>query len=154
MSVRKLPSGTRGARPIPKLISRVVLPLMLRAHRRNGDRFNGMDLLYLGTVGARSGERRTSPVARFDEGDGGWYVVASAGGAARHPGWYHNIVAHPEQVTAEVSGVRHRVRVEQLEGAEYDRVWTRITTLAPDFRGYRERTDRSIPVLRLVPLDR
>jgi hypothetical protein len=45
------------------------------------------------------------------------------------------------------------VRVAQLEGEQYDRVWARITTEAPSFRGYREKTDRSIPVLRLTPLD-
>jgi deazaflavin-dependent oxidoreductase (nitroreductase family) len=153
MSVRKPPSGTRGARPVPKLLGRLLTPVMVRLHRRSGDRFAGMDLLYLTTVGARSGERRTAPVARFDDGEGGWYVVASAAGAARHPGWYHNIAADPEQVWAEVSGARHRVRVDQLQGAEHARVWARITARSPNFRGYEEKTDRAIPVLRLTPLD-
>jgi hypothetical protein len=37
--------------------------------------------------GARSGASGTTPVARFDDGEGGWIIVASAGGAAQHPGW-------------------------------------------------------------------
>jgi deazaflavin-dependent oxidoreductase (nitroreductase family) len=79
-----------------------------------------MNLLYLTTTGAHSGRQRTTPVARFDDGAGGWYVVASAGGSASHPDWYHNLAAHPDQVWAEVGRAKRRVRVEQLSGAERD----------------------------------
>jgi len=152
MSVQKPPVGTRGTRTPPRLLGKLVLPLMMRIHRRSGDRFGGMDLLYLTTLGARSGELRTTPVARFDDGGGGWIVVASAGGAAGHPGWYHNIAANPEQVWAEVSGTKHHVDVEQLEGELRDRVWALITERAPRFDGYLAKTDRQLPVLRLTPV--
>src|SRR5881227_2386182 len=84
MAVQKLPTGTRGGRKPPALLAKILSPLLMRLHRRSGDRFNGMDLLYLTTVGAKSGQRRTNPVTRFDDGDG-WIVVASAGGTAQHP---------------------------------------------------------------------
>ena len=116
MPVDRLPGGTRGARTPPKRLLAVLMPIMEWFHRRSGDRFRGSDLLYLTTIGARTGERRTNPVARFDDGKGGWLVVASFGGAARHPGWYHNIAAHPDGVRVEVRGVTHRVEAEQLEG--------------------------------------
>ena len=151
MSIQKLPSGTRGPGGPPRLIAKLVLPLMMRVHRRQGDTFSGMDLLYLTTVGARSGEERTAPVARFDDGQGGWVVVASAGGARQHPGWYHNITAHPDRVWAEVGGTRHRVSVDQLEGEARERAWARIVERAPRFGGYETKTDRQIPVLRLTP---
>jgi deazaflavin-dependent oxidoreductase (nitroreductase family) len=153
MSMDTLPSGTHGARTPPRLLSKIIGPLMLRVHRRSGDRFNGMDLLYLTTVGARSGERRTTPVARFDDGAGGWFVVASAGGTARHPGWYHNVVAHPDQVWAEVSGANRRVDVEQLEGETRDRTWALVTERSPGFKAYETKTDRQLPILRLTPED-
>jgi len=127
------------------------MPLMLRMHRRSGDRFSGMDLIYLTTVGARSGQSRSTAVARFDDGQGGWLVVASAGGAAQHPAWYHNIAAHPDQVTAEVAGARHQVRVEQLEGGTRDQAWATITGQAPRFSTYLDKTDRKLPLLRLTP---
>jgi deazaflavin-dependent oxidoreductase (nitroreductase family) len=152
MPIEKLPSGTRGARLPPRALLRFLQPLMLRIHRRTGDRFRGGDLVYLTTVGARSGERRTTPVARFDDGAGGWVVVASFGGAARHPGWYHNIAAHPDQVWAEVSGTSHRVEVEQLSGEARERAWAEVTARAPSFLGYVENTDRELPVLRLTPV--
>jgi deazaflavin-dependent oxidoreductase (nitroreductase family) len=151
MALDKPPSGTRGARTPPRLLGRVMMPLMLRIHRRSGDRFSGMDLVYLTTVGARSGQSRTTPVARFDDGQGGWFVVASAGGAAQHPAWYHNIAAHPDQVTAEVAGTRHRVRVEQLDGDIRDQAWASITTRAPRFGTYLDKTDRQLPILHLTP---
>jgi deazaflavin-dependent oxidoreductase (nitroreductase family) len=151
MSVQKLPAGTRGTRRAPRFLGKLMMPLMIRIHRRGGDTFQGMDLLYLTTVGAKSGERRTTPVARFDDGGGGWVVVASAGGTAGHPGWYHNIVAHPDQVSAEVAGTSHKVTVEQLEGEAREKAWAVVVARAPRFDGYTTKTDRVIPVLRLTP---
>jgi deazaflavin-dependent oxidoreductase (nitroreductase family) len=153
MSVEKLPGGTRGSRQPPGWLGKIMMPMMMRVHRRQGDRFQGQELLYLTTVGAKSGERRTNPVVRFDDGAGGWVVVASAGGTANHPGWYHNIVAHPDQVQAEVSGRTHKVTVEQLEGAGREQAWTTVVSLSPRFEGYTEKTDRVLPVLRLTPVD-
>jgi hypothetical protein len=54
-------------------------------------------------------------------------------------------------VWAEVAGVTHHVEAEQLAGAEHDAAWKAITEEQPSFAGYRDRTDRHIPVLRLTP---
>lgn len=151
MSVQKLPSGTRGPRKPPGLLGKLLTPLMIRAHRRKGDHFQEMDLLYLTTVGAKSGQTRTVPVSRYDDGQGGWYVVASAGGSRQHPGWYHNMVAHPDQVWAEVGGTKRRVAVEQLDGPARDAAWEQVTAASPRFTGYAQKTDRSLPILRLTP---
>lgn len=153
MPVEKLPGGTRGTRQPPGWLARIMMPVMMRIHRRQGDRFQGQDLLYLTTVGAKSGERRTNPVARFDDGGGGWIVVASAGGTANHPGWYHNIVAHPDQVQAEVEGRTHHVTADQLDGEARERAWAAVVSASPRFGGYTEKTDRVLPVLRLTPVD-
>ena len=151
MPIEKLPGGTRGARMPPKALLRLLMPTMERFHRRRGDRFRGGDLAYLTTIGAKTGRRRTNPVARFDHPSGGWLVVASFGGAARHPGWYHNIAAHPDQVWVEVRGVTHRVEAEQLEGPAYEAAWAHVTARSPSFLDYLDKTDRRLPVLRLVP---
>jgi deazaflavin-dependent oxidoreductase (nitroreductase family) len=153
MSVQKLPGGTRGTRQPPGWLFKIMKPVMMRIHRRQGDTFQGQHLLYLTTIGAKSGESRTNPVARFDDGGGGWIIVASAGGMAKHPGWYHNIVAHPDQVQAEVEGKRYRVTVDQLEGEARDRAWAVVVRDSPRFGGYTEKTDRVLPVLRLTPVE-
>lgn len=152
MAVTKLPPGTYGARQPPA--SNPVVKLMARAmawwHRRRGDRFLDMDLLYLTTVGAKTGQRRQTPVARIADG-GAWLIVASAAGAVAQPGWYHNIAAHPDQVWIEVGGVQKRVEVEQLEGTERERGWSQVTSQHPRYADYQRKTDRQIPVLRLTP---
>jgi deazaflavin-dependent oxidoreductase (nitroreductase family) len=151
VSIHKTPPGTHGGRPIPGLVGKLVIPVMLRIHKRSQDRFSGMDLLYLTTVGAKSGQPRTTPVARFDDGRGGWYVVASAGGAVSNPAWYHNLAAHPDQVVAEFGGQKHPVAVSQLAGAEREAVWQQVIAAAPNFKGYESKTDREIPIIRLTP---
>lgn len=152
MSFEKPPAGTRGGRTPPPLVNKLLMPVMMRVHRRGGDRFQGMDLLYITTVGARSGRQRTNPVARFDDGRGGWYVAATANGAARHPGWYHNVAARPDQVWVEFGGTKRQVQAEQLSGEERSAAWEQIVARSPNFGSYPEKTDRKIPVLRLTPV--
>jgi deazaflavin-dependent oxidoreductase (nitroreductase family) len=151
MSFQKTTSGTRGARA-PSMSgwpSRLVQRMMIKQHRRKGDKFMGMDVLYLTTIGARTGESRMTPVAYFPDGDA-WLIVASLGGAARNPGWYHNIAAHPDQVWIDIGGDRLHVTPEQLEGQRREEAWRRISASQPRYAGYQEKTDRVLPVLRLA----
>jgi deazaflavin-dependent oxidoreductase (nitroreductase family) len=108
-----------------------------------------MDLLYLTTVGAKTGQKRQNAVSRFPDGEDAWLVVASSGGSARHPAWYHNIAAHPDQVWAEVAGRQLRVTAEQLTGSRRDEAWQRIIAEQPRYAGYQRKTDRVLPVIRL-----
>jgi deazaflavin-dependent oxidoreductase (nitroreductase family) len=151
VSFEKTPGGTRGGRGAPSnVLTRTLMRGMTSWHRRSGDKFQGMDLLYLTTVGAKTGQKRQSTVARFADGDDAWLVVASAGGAAHHPAWYHNIAAHPDQVWAEVGGQQMRVIPTQLDGEARAQAWQRITTSQPRYAGYEKKTDRNIPVIRLT----
>ena len=109
-----------------------------------------MDLVYLTTVGAKSGEKRQVTVSRFPDGDNAWLVIASVGGSAQNPSWYHNIAAHPDQVWAEIGGQQFRVTPQQLEGEERAQAWQRITQRQPRYASYEKKTDRVIPVIRLT----
>jgi deazaflavin-dependent oxidoreductase (nitroreductase family) len=122
-------------------------------HRRTKDRAMGLDLLYLTTVGAKSGKQRTVPLARFDDGDGGWLVIGSTGGSARHPAWIHNMAAHPEQVWVEFGREKHRVTAEMLGGEERERRFDEVASAHPRYAGYQAKTDREIPVVRLTPVN-
>lgn len=151
MSFQKTPGGTRGGRSMPSNpVTRLISKTMTSWHKRSGDKFQGMDLLYLTTVGARSGEKRQSTVSRFADGDGAWLIVASAGGAAKNPAWYHNIAAHPDQVWVEFGGTQQRVTPSQLRGEERNQAWQRITQAQPRYAGYQEKTDREIPIVKLT----
>src|SRR6266568_8785073 len=154
MSFQKTPGGTRGARtPGSNPVTRALMRVMTSWHRRSGDKFQGMDLLYLTTVGAKSGQQRQSAVARFPDGEDAWLVVASAGGSAHHPAWYHNIAAHPDQVWIEFGGRQQRVTPAQLDGDARAQAWQRITQLQSRYAGYEQKTDRAIPVIRLSRVD-
>lgn len=151
MSFEKTPGGTRGVRTPPSNpVTRGIMRVMTMWHRRSGDKFQGMDLLYLTTVGAKSGQKRQSTVARFPDGDDAWLVVASASGSAQNPAWYHNIAAHPDQVWVEFGGRQLQVTPTQLEGEARDQAWQRISQEQPRYAGYERKTDRTIPVIRLA----
>jgi deazaflavin-dependent oxidoreductase (nitroreductase family) len=153
MAFEKTPSGTRGARSPSQssAFARFIGRTMIKLHRRSGNKFMGMDLLYLTTVGAKTGEKRTTALARFPDGADGWLIVASLAGAARNPGWYHNIAAHPDQIWIEVAGRQLRVTAAQLEGERREEAWQRIVASQPRYAGYQSKTDRVLPIIRLSP---
>lgn len=124
--------------------------LAIRSVRRTGGRVFGNDLLALHTVGAKTGQERTIPVACFPwEGDS-WLVVASAGGSIANPAWYYNLAAHPDKVSIDIEHTTIPVVASQLHGDERARAWKEITTAAPQFAQYETKTDRLIPVIRLT----
>jgi len=144
------PGGTRGGRqPRAGLGMRWVNNMAAGRIRRTG-KIMGFKALILTTVGARGGAERTHPVGWFPGQDDSWLIVASANGAARNPAWYHNIAAHPDKVRIEVEGQAIPVTAEQLHGAERDQAWQQITASAPRFGQYQAKTDRQLPVIRLV----
>ena len=119
--------------------------------RAGGGKVMGLDPVLLITVGAKSGQTRETPVARFAGPEGSWYVVASANGAAKNPAWYHNIAAHPDEVRIVVDGVESAVTAEQLHGADRAAAWSQICAAQPRFAKYGEKTDRDIPIIKLSP---
>jgi len=155
MSVVLTPNGTRGFKfPVPTSLIAALsrIPVGLQRLTRGRLKMHGVPLLLLTTVGARSGQERTSMVAQFPEADGSTLIVASFGGAAKHPAWYFNLAKRPDQVWMEQGGRRVRVRATSLAGAEREVAWRRIVSAAPGFAEYQRKTDREIPVVRLTPL--
>jgi deazaflavin-dependent oxidoreductase (nitroreductase family) len=146
-------AGTRGARqPRAGMMLRWVDKMAAGRIRRTGKMAGlGFNALILTTVGARTGAERVHPVGWFPGHDDSWLIVASAGGAARNPAWYHNIAAHPDQVKIELNGRTIPVTAEQLHGAERDQAWQQITAAVPRFVAYQGKTDRELPVIRLTP---
>jgi deazaflavin-dependent oxidoreductase (nitroreductase family) len=67
------------------------------------------------------------------------------------PTWYHNLAAHPDQVEIETAGTKVLATAEQLHGAERDEAWQQIIAAAPRFAEYHDKSDRLLPIIRLVP---
>jgi deazaflavin-dependent oxidoreductase (nitroreductase family) len=111
----------------------------------------GCDALVLTTIGRKSGTERTHRVGCFPGKDGSWLIVAAAGGTADNPAWYYNIAAHPGKVQIEIEGRKVAVTAGQLHGAERAEAWQRITAASPQFARFQQKTDRELPVIRLMP---
>ena len=142
-------SGTHGARMPRGALARGSSRFIAGLYRLTGGR-TGREALLITTVGARSGQGRVAFTRRFEEGDGQWLIVGSAGGAAWNPGWVHNLAANPDKVWIEIGRDRLKVRPEILAGDERAAAWKRIVAEAPAFGGYVDKTDREIPVVRLT----
>ena len=112
-----------------------------------GHIWNGATTLVLTTTGRRTGEPRKFALIYGRDGDR-LVVVASKGGAPEHPGWYRNLVAHPD-VDVQVLGERFPVRARTVEGDERARLWRIMTAVWPSYDAYAARTDREIPVVVL-----
>jgi deazaflavin-dependent oxidoreductase (nitroreductase family) len=111
--------------------------------------WNGAPILLLTTTGRRSGEPRTSALI-FGRDRDDYLIVASMGGAPRHPQWYHNLTANPAaeiQVLADHLPVRARTAGDEDKA----RLWKIMTEVWPNYDTYQTRTTRTIPVVVLSP---
>ena len=125
---------------------------VIEQFRTNGGKTAGQyatsTLLLLTTIGAKSGQKRTNPLAYLAEGDR-LYIFASHGGSPTNPDWYHNLVKHPE-VHVEVGTDAFDAIATVITGGERDRIYARQAALRPNFGEYQQKTQRTIPVVALT----
>lgn len=128
-------------------IDKVVIP-------RTGGRLSstGIDKVgLLTTTGARSGQQRTQPLVFIDDGDG-LLAIGSNYGRAHHPGWSHNLLAHPE-CEVEFRGPPTTYRAELLAGADREAAWTTAVDFYAGYENYRRTSaPREIRLFRLRPV--
>jgi deazaflavin-dependent oxidoreductase (nitroreductase family) len=111
--------------------------------------FEGSSLLLLHTDGAKSHTHYVTPVVYLDD-DGRYVIFASKAGAPSNPGWYHNLIAHPD-VHIEVGDRKIEVTAAEITGAERDRIYERQVARMPQFAEYQAKTERVIPIIALTP---
>lgn len=122
------------------------------AYERSGGREantlrdTGLPIIVVTTLGHRTGKVRKFALMRVEH-DGEYALVASKGGAPEHPGWYHNLVAHPTDVAIQDGPEPFDAQVRQVTGDERARWWERAVAAYPPYADYQERTQREIPVL-------
>jgi deazaflavin-dependent oxidoreductase (nitroreductase family) len=111
----------------------------------------GMPVVLLTTRGAKSGKVRRTPLMRVEH-DGLYAVVASLGGAPKHPVWYYNVLADPH-VDIQDGPVREDRVAREVTGEEKSVWWERAVAAFPQYAEYQKKTDREIPVFVLEPAD-
>ena len=122
---------------------------VIEEFRANDGKVTGMfanePLLLLTTTGAKSGEKRTNPLVHTLDGDR-VVIIASFGGAPKHPAWFLNIRANPE-VTIELPGEAFTTNAIIPEGEERRRIYDQHAAEMPRFAEYQAVTTREIPVV-------
>jgi deazaflavin-dependent oxidoreductase (nitroreductase family) len=106
--------------------------------------------LLLVTRGRRSGKLRRTALA-YGEHDGRYVLVASNGGAKRHPDWYENLVDDPV-VQVQVADDRFAARARDARADERSALWELMTSIGPELEGHRRKArkqGRDIPVVIL-----
>jgi deazaflavin-dependent oxidoreductase (nitroreductase family) len=117
---------------------------------RVGGLFEGIPVLLLHHVGAKSGKSRVNPLAYLNDG-GRYVVIASNGGAPTSPGWYHNLRAHPS-VTIEVGTETIDVVASETTGEQRERLFrtqAERSELGQRLFEYEQDIERLIPVIVL-----
>ncbi len=114
-----------------------------------GGTLQGKPVIILTTRGRHSGKVRKTPLMRVEHG-GTYAVVASMGGAPKHPVWYLNLTASPAATLQDGPKV-YEMRAREVHGDEKARWWARAVEAWPAYAEYQARTDRQIPVLVLEP---
>ncbi|MBV8984281.1 MAG: nitroreductase family deazaflavin-dependent oxidoreductase [Acidimicrobiia bacterium] len=104
-----------------------------------------MPVIIVTMVGNKSGKVRKIALMRVEH-DGEYALVASLGGAPKHPVWYYNLKANPGDVTIQDGAEPFPVRVREVDGDERAAWWERAVAAYPPYAEYQERTDRTIPV--------
>ena len=136
-------------KPVMRIFSRWNARRYLSSSGTKMGQLGGRDICVVSMTGARSGVRRDIPLMYVPYGDG-VILVASLGGAPKHPTWYYNLVAHPD-IDVHVKGKTLALRARRASAQEKATVWPVCVERYPDYDLYQRRTDRDIPVFICEP---
>jgi deazaflavin-dependent oxidoreductase (nitroreductase family) len=109
----------------------------------------GRPIVVLTSIGAKTGKLRKTALMRVEH-QGTYAVVASLGGAPKHPVWYHNLKADP-RVELQDGAARRDYLAREVTGDEKAVWWERAVAAWPDYARYQTKTTREIPVFVLEP---
>ena len=124
------------------------IEMYLRTDGEEGHIWRGVPTLLLTTTGRHSGEQRLLPLIYGEDGNN-FVIIASKGGHTDHPSWYLNLAAEPK-VHVQVGAEKFIARAETVDGPERQSLWDSMVEIWTPYTEYQEKTDRLIPVVRLV----
>ena len=113
-------------------------------------RETGLPVIIVTNRGWKTGAIRKTPLMRVVDGKN-YILIASQGGAPKHPLWYHNLKADPNVEIRDKTEV-HAMRVHEVVDAdERRRLWAIAVKAFPPYRDYQEKTERVIPIFVAEP---
>ncbi|HVN84685.1 MAG TPA: nitroreductase family deazaflavin-dependent oxidoreductase [Candidatus Binatia bacterium] len=154
MPSTKLPPWSPAQERLAGPVIRLMTVLNVWAYRATNGRLGGTfrrgaPVCLVTTTGKRSGQRRTVALLYLADGDD-VVLVASKGGMAKSPAWYHNMIAHPE-IEVQIGAASNRMRARRATDSEKAALWPRLVAMYRDYDDYQARTTRNIPVMILSP---
>jgi deazaflavin-dependent oxidoreductase (nitroreductase family) len=115
-------------------------------------RDTGLPVIIVTNRGRKTGAIRKTPLMRVVDGKN-YILIASQGGAPKHPLWYHNLKAEPNvEVRDKTEVYAMRVR-EVVDPAEREGLWAIAVQAYPPYQDYQTKTDRLIPVFVAEPVE-
>jgi F420H(2)-dependent quinone reductase len=131
--------------------SRKQVELYEATNGQQGGDLRGRPVVVLTSVGAKTGKLRKTALMRVEH-DGRYAVVASLGGAPKHPVWYYNLKKTPH-VELQDRSTKRDYTAREVSGDEKRIWWERAVEAYPDYANYQKKTERQIPVFVLEPVD-
>ncbi len=142
--------NTHKSNSIGQRLQRLFTQAHVSVYRSTGGKVGGGEhLLILTTTGRKSGVARSTPLFFFRDGDH-YIIIASNGGAPKHPTWWLNLQGNP-QAKIQVGPQVIPVTSQQADPEERKRLWAIIAENYKNFVGYQKRAPREIPVIILTP---
>jgi deazaflavin-dependent oxidoreductase (nitroreductase family) len=127
----------------------------VEAYERSGGkqantlRDTGLPVIIVTMWGNKSGKVRKIALMRVEH-NGEYALVASMGGAPKHPVWFYNLKANPDQLTIQDGPKPFEAAVREVTGEERAEWWERAVAAYPPYAEYQQKTDREIPVFVAV----
>ena len=136
-----------------KIMPKVIPPVHRAMAKLSGGKFVPGAGLVLNTIGAKSGQPRTTPLETIPRRDGSYLIVGSNFAQESHPAWTYNLIANPDDVSILIRGETVPVEVTLLEGEARDEGWEEALAHWPAWEEYRGITDRTFRIFHLVPVN-
>lgn len=147
---RKL-GQTRGFAAVYRRVGPIVDPRLAPvANGRLMATVYGFPMLMLNTTGAKSGQRRSSPLLYVRDGDD-VLLIGTNFGQPKHPGWTANLMTNPE-ASIEIGPNKLAVTATAVDPAEWDEMFPQFVEVYPGYANYLERRGDLVPrMFRLRP---
>lgn len=110
----------------------------------------GLKLLRLTTIGRKTGRKHNTPVYYFAY-KGKYVIIASAGGADKHPSWFLNLMNNPH-VTVRIGNKDISAIAKLASTVLHRKLWATLIEMSPQYSRFQAKTKRKIPVILLQPV--
>tara|TARA_B110000014_G_scaffold197712_1_gene146830 strand:+ start:181 stop:618 length:438 start_codon:yes stop_codon:yes gene_type:complete len=113
-------------------------------------RETGLPVIIVTHIGRNTNAVRKTPLMKVVDGNN-YILIASQGGAPKHPVWYHNLKANSSVEIRDGDKLYDMTVREVSDLAERKRLWEIAVDAYPPYHEYQEKTERVIPVFISEP---